>query len=198
MTSFGNYPPDQRPPHHGRMQALWREMQTWDPSERLSMALGLVHLGMLDADSDLVDLGHVDPVAGYPIYVLAARRGAVAKLQTLAAWYLGTSAGPVRQQQLKQGEGPHARPGVVGESQTLRACLLCGCTDDRACEGGCCWVLPALCSACLLNAVAAAAAGLIRPDRERLAGELAQLAAAVADYEGNEDAGRLWRPGDPV
>lgn len=28
------------------------------------------------------------------------------------------------------------------------ACRVCGCTDDEACEGGCHWVEPGLCSAC--------------------------------------------------
>jgi hypothetical protein len=27
-------------------------------------------------------------------------------------------------------------------------CRLCGCDNDHACEGGCCWVMPNLCSAC--------------------------------------------------
>jgi hypothetical protein len=27
-------------------------------------------------------------------------------------------------------------------------CRHCGCTDDRACPGGCCWVGPNLCSRC--------------------------------------------------
>jgi ParB/RepB/Spo0J family partition protein len=30
----------------------------------------------------------------------------------------------------------------------MRACSECGCTDDRACDGGCYWVGPNLCSAC--------------------------------------------------
>ena len=30
----------------------------------------------------------------------------------------------------------------------LRKCRVCGCTDDRACEGGCYWVGPDLCSRC--------------------------------------------------
>lgn len=31
-----------------------------------------------------------------------------------------------------------------------RACIFCGCTDDRACMGGCSWVStsPPICSAC--------------------------------------------------
>lgn len=28
------------------------------------------------------------------------------------------------------------------------ACKKCGCTDDAACEGGCSWVAPGLCSSC--------------------------------------------------
>lgn len=38
-----------------------------------------------------------------------------------------------------------ARPRRAG-----LACIGCGCTDDRACEGGCSWVQfdPPLCSAC--------------------------------------------------
>lgn len=27
-------------------------------------------------------------------------------------------------------------------------CRGCGCTDDHACPGGCCWIEPDLCSAC--------------------------------------------------
>ena len=30
----------------------------------------------------------------------------------------------------------------------LRWCESCGCTDDTACLGGCCWVAERLCSAC--------------------------------------------------
>lgn len=29
-----------------------------------------------------------------------------------------------------------------------RSCRVCGCTDDQACDGGCVWVGPDLCSAC--------------------------------------------------
>lgn len=34
------------------------------------------------------------------------------------------------------------------ESFVQEECIFCGCTDDRACEGGCSWVLPGLCSKC--------------------------------------------------
>jgi len=33
--------------------------------------------------------------------------------------------------------------------EPVRACRLCGCTDTRACRGGCTWVAARLCSACL-------------------------------------------------
>lgn len=35
-------------------------------------------------------------------------------------------------------DDPHANP----------ACRVCGCTDERACPGGCWWVEPDLCSDC--------------------------------------------------
>ena len=31
----------------------------------------------------------------------------------------------------------------------VRSCSVCGCTDTRACKGGCHWVGAALCSACV-------------------------------------------------
>lgn len=34
------------------------------------------------------------------------------------------------------------------ESFAHEECIFCGCTDDNACEGGCSWVLPGLCSKC--------------------------------------------------
>lgn len=34
-----------------------------------------------------------------------------------------------------------------------RTCLICGCTDSKACEGGCSWVLPEICSKCVTDKV---------------------------------------------
>jgi hypothetical protein len=34
----------------------------------------------------------------------------------------------------------------------VRRCRVCGCTDDRACEGGCSWIEADLCSACVETA----------------------------------------------
>jgi hypothetical protein len=46
-------------------------------------------------------------------------------------------------------EGPDL--AVIG----IRACAVCGCTDESACEGGCHWVGPDLCSRCDPEAKAA-------------------------------------------
>ncbi len=32
--------------------------------------------------------------------------------------------------------------------EPVRTCRACGCTDDRACEGGCSWIAQDLCSRC--------------------------------------------------
>lgn len=40
-----------------------------------------------------------------------------------------------------------AQAAVDAESATW-ACVVCGCTNDRPCEGGCAWVAPRLCSRC--------------------------------------------------
>lgn len=40
-------------------------------------------------------------------------------------------------------EGPHG-----GSPAVDRPCVVCGCTESRACEGGCFWIAPRLCSAC--------------------------------------------------
>ena len=44
------------------------------------------------------------------------------------------------------------------------ACRVCGCTDEHACPGGCCWVLPEICSRCVERAEA-----LLSPPKRRLA-----------------------------
>lgn len=36
----------------------------------------------------------------------------------------------------------------VFDPEPVATCRVCGCTDDRACEGGCWWVEPDLCSTC--------------------------------------------------
>lgn len=34
------------------------------------------------------------------------------------------------------------------------ACLVCGCSESRACPGGCVWATPTLCSRCALTSEA--------------------------------------------
>lgn len=41
-----------------------------------------------------------------------------------------------------------AFPSLIRFEDVERACRACGCTDHRACEGGCSWVAADLCSAC--------------------------------------------------
>lgn len=42
-------------------------------------------------------------------------------------------------------------PGLEGF--VAPSCRVCGCTDERACEGGCWWVEDDLCSSCVRPAV---------------------------------------------
>lgn len=37
---------------------------------------------------------------------------------------------------------------LAAASPGVRRCRVCGCTDDRACPGGCWWAGPDLCTAC--------------------------------------------------
>lgn len=39
-------------------------------------------------------------------------------------------------------------PLSVSFAPPVRACERCGCTEARACPGGCFWIGPTLCSAC--------------------------------------------------
>ena len=52
------------------------------------------------------------------------------------------AADPAR---LREGSGA---PAAGEAAASARNCRICGCTDDRACAGGCHWVAPGLCSRC--------------------------------------------------
>lgn len=50
-------------------------------------------------------------------------------------------------------DAPHGSMLKPGQRRRRKAkppesCVGCGCTDDRACPGGCCWTVPGVCSAC--------------------------------------------------
>lgn len=40
------------------------------------------------------------------------------------------------------------------------SCRVCGCTDDKACPGGCVWAEPDLCSRCYLETQAQGGGGI--------------------------------------
>lgn len=44
--------------------------------------------------------------------------------------------------------GPESANGDPAEPAAPQRCRVCGCTDERACPGGCEWVEPDLCSRC--------------------------------------------------
>lgn len=62
----------------------------------------------------------------------------------------------------KNGTGLGEQDDEWGEPKPKeRTCLICGCTDSKACEGGCSWLrfeeiihgTPDICSKCITNAV---------------------------------------------
>lgn len=38
---------------------------------------------------------------------------------------------------------------IISRRSDKQKCKICGCTEDKACEGGCHWVKYDLCSACI-------------------------------------------------
>lgn len=61
--------------------------------------------------------------------------------------------GPMVDTRTKKEKAADAGAGPVFD---VRKCRVCGCTDDRACVGGCFWVEEDLCSACQAKAEEAA------------------------------------------
>lgn len=62
---------------------------------------------------------------------------------------------------------------------TTQRCRLCGCTDDRACPGGCYWVTAELCSACASSCVALADEVDLYPMRSTTVREIQDAIAAL-------------------
>ncbi len=89
---------------------------------------------------DTVQIGFyvlIGGLIGALIVALALRRH-VAK-EAARAWELA------REDYREDGR---AEPFTIPDGPTGWHCAVCGCTDDHACEGGCYWVYPGLCSAC--------------------------------------------------
>jgi hypothetical protein len=59
-----------------------------------------------------------------------------------------------------------APPTPEAPADPVRACRVCGCTDDNACPPTCWWIAPDLCSQCTPAGAAPATVELlrIRPD----------------------------------
>ena len=53
------------------------------------------------------------------------------------------------------------KPITIKTPMADRSCRGCGCTDERACPGGCSWVTPNLCSACSFQISSKAAQDLL-------------------------------------
>jgi hypothetical protein len=73
------------------------------------------------------------------------------------------------------------------DAATLPSCRVCGCTDEIACDDGCEWVEPDLCSACVED---------VEPEAERDASS-----SFWADWSSKrylKDAARNWGPPSPV
>jgi hypothetical protein len=65
-------------------------------------------------------------------------------------------------------------------------CRSCGCTDDRACPGGCSWVSlnPPICSACVDEALPAGiGSAALLDDDGSLSGDLCPASAAPAPHK---------------
>lgn len=53
-----------------------------------------------------------------------------------------------RLQELTDAEREEERQQRIADGVEF-ACVVCGCSDTRACDGGCVWATPGLCSRCV-------------------------------------------------
>ena len=73
-------------------------------------------------------------------------------------------------------------------------CRFCSCTEEHACEGGCFWVLPDVCSRCAIEQLDTAG---MQTDWLELAMQEYSMQTAIAVHV-DPNTPRLWRPGDPI
>lgn len=69
----------------------------------------------------------------------ALRTAAAARPACVCAVFLGLAPGGVMVETRRE----------LVQAFDARVCRVCGCNDGRACAGGCTWVEPDLCSACV-------------------------------------------------
>lgn len=88
--------------------------------------------------------------------------------------------------------------GLISDSpETERACRVCGCTETRACPGGCSWVEYDLCSACAGNCVRDPRKDPQRGDILVVDGDVREVVDRVQDsiqYGFPNRAGTRWLP----
>lgn len=89
----------------------------------------------MEGSNFLVDIGRRDPL------VVIATDAHDAAFQSLL--HLGDSARPGLLV-VRDGDG-----NVVKLDMSERRCRVCGCTEYKACEGGCCWMGWDVCSRCV-------------------------------------------------
>ncbi len=135
--------------------------------------------------------------------VLAADAAAFAVCLACPQGQRLAATGPFRSQSLLQGNRPAeaaperkpaSRPATPRAKRPARpvalsvpTCRKCGCTDNRACPGGCWWVEPDLCSACantvaeLVAAPVPAPAPVQAPEAQPADPRLVKLASALRE-----------------
>lgn len=87
----------------------------------------------------------------------------------------------------------------------MTTCIVCSCTDDAACEGGCSWIaispgeLVGLCSTCGLGAIGAVTIDEADDYCEQAEQEWREERADqfAIDQDEKHEADRLILPGDP-
>jgi len=65
-------------------------------------------------------------------------------------------------------------------------CIYCGCTDGRACVGGCGWILPNVCSNCVIttaNSGREIKAYMEDPDTEKIEIVITDKKKAVSKFK---------------
>ena len=62
-------------------------------------------------------------------------------------------------------EREEAAAAAEAMDETAERCVVCSCTEDRACRGGCSWVAPGLCSSCIPTPASLMRAGQEALDR---------------------------------
>jgi hypothetical protein len=116
--------------------AMWAELDPEEQAEIGPAALELV------AAWNLQERVYEDAI-GAPF----AKLGDIADAR-IAQFLMEYFTAYIGREALEAPDGSPRVPSLLGQ-----VCRDCGCTDDNACEGGCGWAKPDLCTACAMEAV---------------------------------------------